>query len=273
MRKFVFILTTLALVVAAGNRQGATLEIAGRAEILTGKVTVERAEGQQTLMAGGPVFVKDRILTGPQSSAQIVFGDESRIKLAADTSFEITGYQYYPAQKIRHALISLASGKARFFVQDLQEFNEQGFRIRTQTAIVASRDTDFIVSYDPQLPKDEVCRKGLTNAFCLKNSIIVYSLAFQDKPVILTANMISQVCGPNPPSPPRFITPAELARIQAGLDRTGNSGSNPYGFTVCCFPVKPKLGSPGCTLPVAIIDLQDGCPLDERYSCPFRSKL
>jgi len=231
-------LTTVVLVVAAGNRPGAAVEIAGRAEILTGKVTVERAEGPETLTAGGPVFVKDRILTGPGSSAEIVFVDESRTKLAADTTLEITGYQYDPTQKNRHALLSLTFGKARFFVQELQEFNGQGFRVLTETAIAASRDTDFIVSYDPELPRDEVCRKGLTNALCLKNSIVFYSLPFQDKPVLLTADMISQVCGPNPPTPPRFITSAELARIKAGLDRIGESGST--------LPEKPEK-SPVCS--------------------------
>ena len=60
--------------------------------------------------------------------------------------------------------------------------------------------------------------KGLSAALCLENSIIVISLEFPDKPTLLTAKMISQVCGANFPTPPRFATPAELARIRAGLD-------------------------------------------------------
>jgi hypothetical protein len=181
-------------------------------------VTFERAGKLEALQAGDPVFIKDRIMTGPESSAEIVFADNSRMKIASNTDLEITGYLYNPAEKIRQGLISLTSGKARFTVEDLQEFNDRRFRVQTRTAIVGSRDTDFIVAYDPELPRDEVCRDGLSAALCLENSIIVIGLEFPDKPALLTAKMISQVCGANFPTPPRFATPAELARIRAGLD-------------------------------------------------------
>jgi hypothetical protein len=170
------------------------------------------------------VFIKDRVLTGEDGSAEIVLIDRSRIKLAAKTSMEITEYQFKPAEKIRYGLISLDSGKARFAVHDFKEFNDRRFRVLTRTATVWSRDTDFIVSYEPELPRDEVCRPGLANALCLENSIVVSSLAFQDKPVLLNANMMSQVCGPNLPAPPRFATAAEFSRLRAGLDQIENSG-------------------------------------------------
>jgi len=206
-------------------------ELAGRAEILTGTVTVERAGKQEALKTGDPVFIKDRILTGADSSAEIVLVDLSRMKLAADTGLEIAGYVYNPSEKIRHGLISLTAGKARFAVQDLQEFNDTRFRVQTGTAVAGSRDTGFIVAYDRELPRDEVCRQGLTTVLCLENSIIVFSPEFPGKPALLAANMMSQVCGPNLPTPPRFATAAELARILAGLDGIGNTKITPPGPT------------------------------------------
>jgi hypothetical protein len=191
---------------------------AGRVEILRGNVTFERAGKLETLKAGDPVFIKDRITTGPESAAEIVFVDKSTMKIAANTDLEITEFLYNPTDKIRQALISLTSGKVRFAVEDLQEFNDKRFRVQTSTAIVGSRDTDFVVAYDPELPRDEVCREGLAAALCLENSIIVIGLEFPGKPTLLTANMISQVCGANYPTPPRFATSAELARMLAGFD-------------------------------------------------------
>ena len=196
----------------------AEAEPAGRVEILRGNVTFERAGKLEALKAGDPVFVRDRIMTGPESAAEIVFVDKSRMKIAANTDLEITGYLYNPAEKIRQGLIWLTSGKARFSVEDLQEFDDRRFRVHTRTAIVGSRDTDFIVAYDPELPRDEVCRDGLTAALCLENSIIVIGLELPGKPTLLSANMISQVCGASFLTPPRFATPAELARIRAGFD-------------------------------------------------------
>jgi hypothetical protein len=216
--RFVFVLAFVSLIISSNQGEAADDIVAGRAEILTGTVTVERTGGQETLKPGDPVFVQDRLHTGAGSSAEIVFVDESRMKLASDTGLKIVGYHYDPALKIRHAAILFITGKARFFVQELKEFDDRRFRVQTETASVASRDTEFIVSYESELPRDEVCRGGLTNVLCIENSIIVSSLEFQGRPSVLAANMISQVCGPNLPTPPRFATAAELARIRAGLD-------------------------------------------------------
>lgn len=225
-RKFlqnsIFILTFAALIISA-QQSWAVQEPAGRAGILAGKVTVERSGRQETLRAGEPVFVEDKIVTGAGGSAEIVLVDKSRIKLASDTSLEISEYLYSPDKKIRYGLISLTCGKAGFAVQDFQQFNDRRFRVRTPTAVVGSRDTDFIVAYDRQRPRDEVCRGGMTAALCLEDSIVFYSRGFPTKPVLLTGKMISRVCGPNLPTPPRFVTAAELTRIMCGLDRVGNT--------------------------------------------------
>jgi ferric-dicitrate binding protein FerR (iron transport regulator) len=228
MKKFFLTFAILVLVALAAHRpEAAASEAAGRVEIFAGEATMERAAGgRQKLETGDPVFAKDIIQTGPGGSAEIILADGSRTQLAADTALEVAVYQYDPGKKIRHALITLTSGKARFFVQDLEEFNDRRFRVQTETAVVASLDTGFIVAFNPELPRDAICRKGLTNVVCLVNSVVVSSLSFQDKPTVLPANMISQVCGANLPSPPRFVTPSELAWIEAGL-ATGTATADP----------------------------------------------
>ncbi|MHC1724878.1 MAG: FecR domain-containing protein [Syntrophobacteraceae bacterium] len=202
-------------------------EQVGRADSLTGKVSVERAGRQDSLKPGDPLFLKDRIRTGADSSAEIVLADESRVKLAANTTLEITEYLYNPTEKTRSGLLSMMSGKARFAVQDLQDFRDKRFRVQTQTAVVGSRDTDFIVASEPGALKDAACREGLVEAFCLENSIVAFSRDFPDKPVLLTANMLSQMCGRNLPTPPRFATAAERGRLVAGVDRIGRLNPAP----------------------------------------------
>jgi hypothetical protein len=181
-------------------------------------VTFERAGEQGFLKDGGPVFVKDRIITGLESYAEIVFVDESRMKLAANTDLEISGYVYDPAGKTRQGLISLTYGRARFAMRELQEFGDRQFRVQTPVGVAGSSDTDFIVACDRERPKDEVCPGGLMSALCLEDSVIVFGLEFPNKPSLLAPHMMSQVCGPNMPTPPRFVTPTELAAILAGLD-------------------------------------------------------
>jgi hypothetical protein len=198
--------------------------LAGRADVLTGTVTVESAGGKRALETGDSVFVGDRLVTAPASSAEVVFVDESRMKLAPNTDLEITGYLYDPDVETRQGLISLAYGRARFSMRDLHRLGEKRFRVLTRTAVIVSGDTDFIVALDREHARDEVCRDGLLSVLCLGNSVVVVSLEFPGSPAVLSSKMISRVCGPNMAAPPRFATPAELSAILAGLDRIGNTG-------------------------------------------------
>jgi hypothetical protein len=230
-RKWIFVLTAVALMIAT-HQSGAAPELAGRAGIVTGTVSVESAGGRRTLEAGDSVFVGDRLITAQGSSAEVVFVDEGRMKLAADSDLEITGYSYGPDEKTRQGLISLAYGRVRFAAGDLEQFGEKRFRVLTRTAVVVSSgDADFIVSLDRERARDEVCRDGLVSALCLGNSVVVIGLEFPGNPAVLSSQMISRVCGPNMPAPPRFATPAELSGILADLDRIGNTRTTPMRYS------------------------------------------
>jgi len=117
---------------------------------------------------------------------------------------------------------SVLVGKARFLVQDLQGYKEKRFRVQTQTAIVGTRDTDFVVGVVPEPPAGGICREPFVEAYCVENAIMMASRNQPDKPVILTSNMISQACGFEVPTPPRFATPAERARMTKGLEKIGS---------------------------------------------------
>ena len=202
---------------------------AGSAEFIRGEVSVEREGRQSALRQGDAILVQDMLRTGPDGSAELVFADGSRVMLAENTSLEIVEYLYDPAVKIRHVLVSLVSGKARFAVEDFQEYDDKRFRVETPISVIGSRDTDFIVAYQGEVPTDAVCRGGLVEAFCLENSIIVFGNDFVDKPVVVIANMISRVCGRDLPTPPGFITPSERSSILKGLEEMGNGIALPAG--------------------------------------------
>jgi hypothetical protein len=144
------------------------------------------------------------------------------VKLAENTSLEITEYLYVPAEKTREGLFSLISGKARFAVRDLEDFGDDRFRVQTETTVVESRGTDLIVEHQVEATKDSVCKGGLVQALCVENAIVVFNLDFADKPVQLTSNMISQICGRNLPTPPRFATVGERTSIVTGLEQSGS---------------------------------------------------
>ena len=207
-------------------------EPVGNVESIVGTVQVEREGRTLPAKAGDPVYLLDKWQTRAQSSAEIVFVDNSRVKLAAATVLEITEYVYNPREQKRESLFSMLVGKARFLVQDLQGYKEKRFRVQTQTAIVGTRDTDFVVGVVPEPPVGGVCREPFVEAYCVENAIIMASRNRPDKPVILTSNMISQACGSELPTPPRFATAAERARMIRGVEKIG--GKTEIG------PARPK---------------------------------
>ncbi len=200
----------------------------GKADVLNGSVFVDREGRTTAAKPGEPVFLRDKWQTKGESSVEIVFLDESRVKMTSNTVMEITEYLYSPSEKTRQGLLSMMSGKARFVVQDLQDYKDKRFRVQTQTAVVGTRDTDFVVRVRPEAPKDTVCKEQLVEALCLENVVQTGSREYPDKPVIMTANMFTQVCGRNLPTPVRFATPAERSEMIGGVESmSGGSKLSP----------------------------------------------
>jgi hypothetical protein len=210
-------------------------EPVGKVESLTGKASIQREGKTLHLAPGDPIYLRDVAKTAANSTLQFVFLDESRVKMAEDTVMEITEYLYSPQDKTRTSLLSMMSGRARFVVSGLQDYRDKRFRVQTQTAVVGTRDTDFIVG----AKTDTGCPEGgLVEAFCVANAIVAYNKAFPDDQVILTANMVSQMCGPNVPTPPRFVSASERQKLLSGLENMpgvpgamGGSSSGQQGGT------------------------------------------
>ena len=208
-------------------------EPVGKVESLTGKASIQREGKTLPLALGDPIYLRDVAKTAANSTLQFVFLDESRVKMAEDTVMEITEYLYSPQEKTRTSLLSMMSGRARFVVSGLQDYRDKRFRVQTQTAVVGTRDTDFIVG----AKADKGCPDGgLVEAFCVANAIVAYNKAFPDDQVILTANMVSQICGANVPTPPRFVSASERQKLLSGLENmpgvpgaTGASSSGQQG--------------------------------------------
>ena len=143
-------------------------EPVGKVVAVTGTVQVERNGQKQLATTGDPVFLLDKWNTKADGIAEIVFTDTSHIRLTPNTFLEITEYLYRPEDKQRVSLFSLIAGKARFIVKALQDFKDQRFRVQTQTAIVGTRGTDFIVWV--KSPTE-------VYVFCIESSIELFNRA------------------------------------------------------------------------------------------------
>jgi hypothetical protein len=120
-------------------------EAVGKTSALTGSVSIQREGRSWQLQVGEDIHIHDRLQTGIDSRVEILFIDESRIRMAPNTTLEITEYLYQPEKKKRKGLLSLWAGKARFIVNDLVDFAQKDFEVRTQAGIAGTRGTDFVM--------------------------------------------------------------------------------------------------------------------------------
>ncbi len=120
-------------------------EAVGEVVRFAGTVRIEREGVSRVVRLGEAVHLRDRLQTGPDSRAEILFVDESRVRLAPDTTLEITEYLFDPENKRRQSLLSLWSGKARFMVTKFADYVQKGFEVRTPEGTAGVRGTDFII--------------------------------------------------------------------------------------------------------------------------------
>jgi hypothetical protein len=123
----------------------ADTQAVGEIASLTGTLDLTREGKSRQAGIGDAVHLLDRLQTGPDSRAEIVFVDDSRVRMAPGTILEVTEYLYQPDQKKRQSLLSLWSGKARFLVSELVDYVQKGFEVQTPNGTAGVRGTDFIV--------------------------------------------------------------------------------------------------------------------------------
>lgn len=91
-----------------------------------------------------PVFVLDTIATGYNGACQVRFKDGSLMSIAKNTNLTLTNAVYKPSKKIRYSAVYLL-GRVRFVVRKMTGFRHSDFNVKTKTAILGVRGSDFVV--------------------------------------------------------------------------------------------------------------------------------
>ena len=121
---------------------------------------ITQVEGLVDLLKGGklpatPVALQDKVESGDVlrtkslSKAQITFIDNSVITLSPESRLGVDEYKFEPAQQKRNAVLNLFQGMAHVLVNKLFKVEEPDFVIKTHTAVLGVRGTDFGVRLQP----------------------------------------------------------------------------------------------------------------------------
>jgi hypothetical protein len=125
---------------------------------VVGRLT--QTEGRVDLLKGGnlpaiPVKLGDTVEPGDVirtkslSKAQITFIDESTVTLSPEARFAIEEFKFEPGQGKRRAVLEIFQGLALTVVNKILKAEEPDFVIKTQTAIMGVRGTEFGIRIQP----------------------------------------------------------------------------------------------------------------------------
>jgi hypothetical protein len=139
--------------------------------------TLRVAPGGQTqaLQVGASLTPGDRVRTGPDAVAILVFADEGRISLRADSELLIRHYEVDPAGVKTRIELELIKGTVRQISGNASRAQPDRYRLNTPIAVIGVRGTDFIAKTAGDaveafvhegrivlLPRNERCAEGST---------------------------------------------------------------------------------------------------------------
>ena len=157
-----------------GNPVGTVIKIEGNAFVMHGDKSVA-----YKLKAGLPLFQDDTIITSKTGRINIHLNDGSQMTLAANSKIVINKSVYDPGNKTRTSFIGMGLGKVRFWIKKIMGYKESEFKVKTKTAILGVRGTDFCVVSEPTYTKVIALKE--------KTLLEIQSLAvLEAKPLILS---------------------------------------------------------------------------------------
>lgn len=117
--------------------------------------TFKQVQGEVRLGKGGtpapgsPLGAGERITTGKDGAASVVLKDGTVLTLGANTTADLSQYQFNSTTQEGNLLVDLLQGSVRVVTGLLAKINPDRFKVKTPTAVVGVRGTDFIVEATP----------------------------------------------------------------------------------------------------------------------------
>lgn len=142
----------LALVLAAATASAQAQTSAGVLKLANGSVSAVREGQTLPLTPGANLLVGDRLNTGANSSALVQLRDNSNVSLGASSSLEIKAFAFEPTTENGNLALTLLRGTLRMVSGLIAKASPDKVELRTPTALIGVRGTDFIVDVQDNTP-------------------------------------------------------------------------------------------------------------------------
>ena len=119
----------------------------GSVTTVTGTAIIKRGSSVVTIAKGTPVEMNDRVET-KNGEVNITFKDDTSVKVTASSALVIDDFVYDPKTKSGKLGLKAAEGTVRYVSGNIAHNNPNAVNIKTPTAAIAVRGTDFVMSVD-----------------------------------------------------------------------------------------------------------------------------
>ncbi len=117
----------------------------GLVKVARGEVRLERAGAVLPVHVGSALQTSDVIVTGPDGAAGITFSDNSLVSIGPDSVFAIDRYAFDSTTNAGTFEGDLRKGRLAAVSGKMVQQKPESMRIRTPSAIMGVRGTEFVV--------------------------------------------------------------------------------------------------------------------------------
>jgi len=143
----------LVLAAALGLSLPALAADIGLVKVAKGTVTLQRGSDRLPVAVGSPVHLSDVIVTGADGSAGITFSDNSLVSVGPNSVFAIDKYKFDTTTHAGEFEGNLRQGRLAAVSGKMVKQSPESMKIRTPSAIMGVRGTEFVVQVDEPAPK------------------------------------------------------------------------------------------------------------------------
>src|SRR5687767_9905098 len=120
----------------------------GQVKVSKGSVQIERSGARVPAAVGASLRASDVIVTGADGSAGITFTDNSLVSVGPNSVFAIEKYAFDSTTHAGHFEGNLRQGRLAAVSGKMVKQSPESMKIRTPSAVMGVRGTEFVVQVD-----------------------------------------------------------------------------------------------------------------------------
>lgn len=151
MKNIILILCLIPSLLLSSTTIGKITSFRGSADIVNNKVTKKAT-------LGSDLVNHDQIVTYDKTKLQVIFNDETIISIGKNSKFSVD--EYVNDGDNSEASFSMFQGAMRTITGKIGKMNPKKFKVKTKTATIGVRGTNFILAVNPADDDTVACTQG-----------------------------------------------------------------------------------------------------------------